>query len=249
MSELPLLYHTHHSRHPEDVQFWLDLAARQKGPVLELGCGTGRLLLPLAQSGWGVVGLDLDQASLAFLCSRLPPEVAEHVRILRADMTAFHLALDFSLVLIPCNTFSTLNATQRQAALACIRRQLRPGGILVISMPNPALFKRLRRQSDAEVEDIFSHPADGEPVQVSSGWLREAERFTVFWHYDHLFPDGSVQRTSARASHYIQSAAAWQQELTDAGLRLLDLYGDYDGSAYSAGSPSLIMLAGPIEDP
>ena len=49
---LPSVYHAHHNRHLEDLPFWLDLAAQTGDPLLELGCGTGRVLIPLAQAGY-----------------------------------------------------------------------------------------------------------------------------------------------------------------------------------------------------
>ncbi len=237
------MYHTHHSRHAEDLPFWLELAAVHAGPVLELGCGTGRVLVPLAQAGHRVVGLDVDPANLAFFARNLPPALAGQVQVFQADMAAFHLALRFGLAIIPCNTFSTLAPAQRQAVLRLSNWHLNPDGQLGISMPNPLLLKRMATQSDPEVEDTFLHPEDGEPVQVSSGWQRLENRFTVFWHYDHLLPDGTVQRTSARASHHIQLLEAWQQELAAAGLLLRKICGDYDGSAYTPRSPLLILLA------
>ena len=61
---LPLLYHAHHNRYKEDLPFWLELAARHGDPVLELGCGSGRVLLALAQDGYQVYGLDNDPGML-----------------------------------------------------------------------------------------------------------------------------------------------------------------------------------------
>ena len=56
----PQLYHAHHNRSLEDLPFWLELAAQAGDPILELGCGTGRVLIPLAQAGYHTIGLDND---------------------------------------------------------------------------------------------------------------------------------------------------------------------------------------------
>ena len=69
----PALYHAHHSRHLEDLPFWHWLAMNYPGPILELGCGTGRVLLSLVKSGQLLVGLDRDHAMLAFLQEQLAP--------------------------------------------------------------------------------------------------------------------------------------------------------------------------------
>jgi len=243
LNALALLYHTHHSRHAEDLPLWLELAACQGDPILELGCGTGRVLLPLAQSGRRIVGLDLNAAMLAYLKNSLQPAAASRVSLLQADMVKFNLALRFALVIIPCNTFSMLSAAQRRSALGCILQHLQPGGLLAISLPNPAFLQNLPRRSRAEVEEHFPHPLDGEPVQVSSAWERSARHLTLTWHYDHLLPDGRVQRLSMQARHELASLEIYQEELQAAGLRFSAAFGDYDQSPLSPTSPLLILLA------
>jgi hypothetical protein len=153
------------------------------------------------------------------------------------------LGINFSLILLPCNTFSTLDAAQRSAALSRIRSHLLPGGIFAASLPNPTLLKHLPRRSALEIEETFPHPKDGEPVQVSSGWERSERQFTVYWYYDHLLPDGKVERISASAAHHLERTATYQEEISAAGLRVFDRFGDYDESTYKEYSPQLILLA------
>jgi len=240
---LPLLYHAHHSLHTEDLPFWLDLADRTGSPILELGCGTGRVSLPLVQSGHSVVGLDLDRAMLETLQQNTPPSLADRVHLLQADLTDFHLAAAFHLVLLPCNTYSTLIRDQRIAALACIREHLKKGGLFAVSLPNPTLLMRLPSHSSPEVEEIFPHPLDGEPVQVSSGWKRSGRSFLLSWHYDHLLPDGRVERLSAQVRHVLASTQTYLDEFAQAGLQVIETYGDFDRSVYVPESPSLIIIA------
>ena len=85
--------------------------------VLELGCGTGRILLPLAQAGVRMVGLDNDLDMLDYLRSHLPAELTPEPLLFAAEITNFHLELSFGLVILPCNTWSTLSAAQRLQAL------------------------------------------------------------------------------------------------------------------------------------
>lgn len=239
----PLLYHAHHTRHIEDIPFWLELARRQGSPVLELGCGTGRVLLPLAQAGLSVVGLDNDPEMLAVLRQQLTAETWQKVSLLQADLAHYCLALRFALILLPCNTFSTLPADQRLEALGLVRRHLLPGGRFAVSLPNPDLLARLPRQSEADLEEVFPHPVDGEPVQVSSGWRRDRERFSLTWHYDHLLGDGRVERTSAEVQHFLVPAKVYEEELHQQGLQVVERFGDYDRSVYGKDSPYLILIA------
>jgi len=237
------LYHAHHQRHKEDLPFWLELAAAQGGEVLELGCGAGRVSIDLVRAGFVVFGLDHDEQMLSLLQLQVSPEIAPRCHFFLADMGAFHLERRLALILLPCNTLSALPAETRHSMLALVHRQLSPGGLFAASLPNPSLLARLPPQVEPEVEDIFPHPADGEPVQVSSAWQRRGERFTITWHYDHLLPDGRVERATARVSHELIPLESWISKFRDAGLSIEACYGDFDRSPYTGDSPDLILLA------
>jgi len=122
-----------------DLPLWEELAERQAGAVLELGCGTGRVALHLARRGHGVIGLDVEPALLTVLAERgeeLP------VRTLEADAREFALEEPASLVLAPTHLLQLLpDAEERARSLGCIAAGLRPGGLLAASiieeMPEP----------------------------------------------------------------------------------------------------------------
>ncbi len=122
-----------------DLPLWEELAERCGGPVLELGCGTGRVALHLARRGHRVVGLDREPELLAALASRgadLP------VSTLEADAREFELIEPAALVLAPTHLLQLLaDAEERAKSLRSIAAALRPGGILAASiieeMPEP----------------------------------------------------------------------------------------------------------------
>ncbi len=237
------LYHAHHLRYKEDLPLWLELAAAQGEAVLELGCGTGRVTIELARAGFIVFGLDQDAQMLALLQDQFNPEIATRCHIFQADMGAFHLGRRFGLILLPCNTLSALSSETRHSTLALVRRHLSPGGLFAASLPNQSLLTRLSGRVEPEIEEIFPHPDDSEPVQVSSAWQRRGERFTITWHYDHLLPDGRVERFTAQVSHALQPLESWVNEFRDAGLGVEACYGDFDRSPYTEDSPDLVLLA------
>jgi len=241
--QFPLLYQAHHSLHAEDLPLWLELAARCGAPILELGCGTGRVLSPLAEAGYDVYGLEKDAGMLAVLQSNLRAEYKPRVHLLQGDFAAIPLKARFNLILMPCNTFSTLSQDLRLLVLKQVSACLARGGMFAVSLPNPELMRRLPRRGDAQIEDVFMHPHDGEPVQVSSRWERTADQLVVTWDYDHLLPDGRVERLSARVHHYLLSGDVYDSEFNAAGLTVAARYGDYDRSEYTPSSPYLILLA------
>lgn len=237
----PPIYHAHHGMYLEDLPFWQALAAQHPGPILELGCGTGRVLLPLQAAGFALTGLDNDLEMLRFLLRRLPAEAPR--RIFLADMADFRLAQSFSLVLMPCNTLSTLPPADRPRVFANVRRHLTGGGCFAASLPSPLALQEMPARGNEEVEEFLEHPETKGVLQVSSAWKRSKQAFTVTWHYDHLRPDGMVERLSVRAHHSLATLDTYRAELQQAGLEIEQVYGDFDRSNYNADSPNLIIVA------
>jgi SAM-dependent methyltransferase len=122
--------------------FYLAEARRAGGPVLELGCGTGRLTLPLARDGHEVVGLDASPRMLAAALRKAEWEGLAPTLLL-GDMRDFDLGRRFALVIVPCNALAHLTETEEVlSCLAAIRRHLVPGGTLAfdVVLPKPALL-------------------------------------------------------------------------------------------------------------
>jgi SAM-dependent methyltransferase len=165
------------------------------------------------------------------------------IHILQADLTNFRLQAHFALVFLPCNTLSTLAPDARRSMLERTAQHLLPGGLFAASLPNPALLTKLPAYSEPEVEETFPHPLDGEPVQVSSAWKRTARFFTLFWHYDHLLPDGQIERLSAQTRHHLDPAQTYLEELRHAGFEVVELFGDFQGVPYTEDAPNLILTA------
>lgn len=237
---LPLLYHVHHADYVDDLPFWQMLARQQGDPVLELGCGTGRVLLHLYHQSIHMYGLDFCLEMLACLrslaCENPPP-------IFQADMCSFCLGQLFPLILLPCNTFSMLSSGERQATLSCVRRHLCRGGLFAVSLPNPSVLAQLPRHSEPEIEKIIPHPIDGEPVQIITSWQRTDNIIAFHWMYDHLLADGHVERFSSQVIHTLQPLDAYLAEFKVAGLHVKAIYGDFDRLPYSEETPHLIFLA------
>ncbi len=239
---LPLLLHSHYSQYRDDLGFWENLAGDQAGLVLELGCGTGRILNHLARFHRKLIGIDHNYEMLAFCKSNLIQNNQPGIHIFQADFSAFHLSDKFELILIACNTFSTLPENKRQAVLSRVKYHLTACGIFAFSVPNPSGFTDLEGESEPEVETVFIHPIDNEPVQVSSSWTLDGSKWTLRWHYDHLLPDGTIERTSTQTVHYIHSYDQYSREIMNAGFGNLILFGDFDQSPYTEDSPYLISV-------
>ena len=115
-----------------DVEFYVDEALAANGPVLELGCGTGRVLIPIARAGVTIEGLDGSPNMLARCREKLavePPTVQARVTLHEGDMRAFDLRKQFALITIPFRPFQHLITVEEQLdCLRCIHEHLTADG-------------------------------------------------------------------------------------------------------------------------
>ena len=133
-------YDADYRNYDADVDLILTLADESAGPILELGCGTGRLLLPLAAQGHAVTGIDLSPALLEIARSKLQgSELAAQVELVQADMRSAALPRqDYAFAFCTSNTLMHLTTQADQmAALVNTQRHLRPGGRLLVELFNP----------------------------------------------------------------------------------------------------------------
>ena len=164
----PSLYDLAYAWHTADIPFWVERARQAKGPVLEVGCGTGRVLIPTLAAGVDAEGLDLHSGMLEVLkhkaaAAGLTP------RVYQADMRDFTMPRRYALVTLPFRTFMHLLTTEDQLqALRCIREHLDPGGAVVLNLFFPT-FALIAEPFDRErVEHEFPHPETGLPVALVS---------------------------------------------------------------------------------
>src|SRR5918992_6217653 len=116
-----------------DVKFWRKMAERANGPVLELGCGTGRVTIPVARAGVRIIGVDRSAGMLAYAAKRSRrARAGRRPTLLRADIRflPFRTAARFDLVMAPYGILQSLvRESDVKATLASVARILAPGGI------------------------------------------------------------------------------------------------------------------------
>ncbi len=247
-------YDLTHDDLTEDIAYILTLAERAKGPVLELGCGSGRLLVPLARAGYTVSGLDNSAAMLGRARSRLEKEselIRERVTLIEADMAAFQLPGDhqqFALVLVPYNTLMHLEPGRMLKCLKNIRRTMRPDGWLFIDLINPAVVAQTPNDRSLTLENQLVDPDTGEIIlQMASNWLEEPEQILhITWIYDAVPAEGgAIHRTVAQAVYHYLYPHQLEMLLDESDFRLESLSGDYEDTPFQEESDRLLLLARP----
>ena len=241
--------HVRPYRQRADVAFFVEAAIEAGTPVLEIGCGTGRVLIPVARAGLGIVGLDASPGMLEVCRTRLleePAEVRNRVTLVQADMRQFDLGGTFTLATIPFRPFQHLLTVDDQlACLASIRRHLTSNGRLVFDCFNPSLdalaSMKLGEETGQEAE--FEMP-DGRRV-TRCFRIVATDRFTqvndVELIYDVTYPDG----TRKRLIHAFRMRYLFRFEiehlLARAGFIVEHLYAGYDKSAYGSIYPGELV--------
>jgi len=230
----------------EDLPFWRYIASRAGDAILEVGCGSGRVLLDLAGAGYDMTGVDVDGEMLTILQANRPPDLPGKIQLHKADLRLLKLNQRFSAILIPCNLFSYFGDEDALEALQAIHRHLLPDGVLAMDLPNTPIILRDKHKDDA-VLDTFTERSLGLPVQVSARQRIRADRrrVDVEWNYDILHADGKVERVTAARSYHMRTPADIHQLLHKSALHLEAVYGGYQRQIYTSSSPRMLVTAVP----
>lgn len=247
----PRLYQAYADSHTEDLALWKHLVQRSGGPVLELGCGPGRVLSFLAEGGFSVSGIDCDAGMLDLAQMRCFPRFNDRVRLYLADMCDFALPDRFPLIIVPCNTFSYLDDDQALQALTRIQNHLTSDGLAAFDLPNPEESIKIAQISIQSEEatalpiDVYFEPKSEHPVQVYTNCEIDPtkKRIRLTWHFDELFPDGMVKRCDHVSSYHLRSRDAMQEMLNKAGMLQTQFYGDYELGPLHLTSSQMVVLA------
>jgi SAM-dependent methyltransferase len=241
-----------------DVRFYVAEAARDGAgsAVLELGCGTGRVLLPLARAGHVVTGIDSSANMLARCRANLdkePQAVRERVSLHQADVRKFDVPnsgngrgseASFDLAIAPFRVFQHLITVDDQLrCLETVRAHLAPRGRLVFDVFNPN-FAMMTKDRSAEVEDTAE-------VAVGDGrFLRRTSRVPRVHWVDQVSDIELIYyvRTGDAVERFVQSfqmrwygAAELAHLLARSGFRIENIHGDLDRGALRDDSPDMLV--------
>ena len=229
-----------------DVPFYVEEAQRAGGPVLELGCGTGRILIPTAEAGVEIAGLDRAPSMLAIArdkVARLDPAVQRRIQLVEGDMRDFNLGRRFKLVTIPYRAFlHLLTGEDQRQALRCVRDHLEPDGRLILNIFDPRLETIVAHfgslGSALKMVDEFVHPDTGRKVVVwdTRQYDPETQTLDQYFIFEELDGDGQVvnkiySRLALRYLHRYEM----QCLLELCGYQVEALYSDFRRSPFRYG--------------
>jgi SAM-dependent methyltransferase len=237
----------------DDIEFYLELLEESPGSVFEVGCGSGRVVLPLAQAGYTVHGIDNNAAMLERARARVArqPDAYATLTFHEGDVLTAELpAAPFDLVLLSYNMLMHFHDQPAQLnLLRRLRELMADDGLLVLDLPNAGEMFATPDSDAITLERTFIEPETGHMVmqQAVSVLDRATQLMQVTWIYDEITGDGNVKRTVAPTLfRYIFPYEA-QLLLQVAGFNVTQTYGDVDGSPFEDGCPRMVMLATPHE--
>jgi len=234
-----------------DLGFYADVCARARpARVLELGCGTGRLLLALARQGVQITGLDLEPAMLERLEAGLrlaEPELRGRVELVSGDMRRYRgEGAVFGAVLVAYNTLQHLDEAGLEATLTGTRHHLVPGGLLALDLFAPITESAV--SNDAGFQGAEQLPsADPERRIRSAQRSRYDARTRIlrttyrYWRLDAAGREHEVKELELSRRQW--RLAELELALAAAGFEIGERYGDLDLSPLLPESPRIMLVA------
>ena len=232
----------------DDVPFYLSLAQRTGSPILELGCGTGRLVLALARAGHRVTGVDNLPAMLERAREKAQAAgrtVVGRLCFLQGDMRELDLPERFHLAILAVNTFMHLADPQEQAqTLARVCQHLVPGGVLALDLFHPHPAALTPAEGEVTLEKTLTDPDGRTALKFVARRVDHARQvIDTTLIYDEIGPQGQVTRTAATfALRYLHRPEA-EAMLGAAGLAVEGVYGSYELDPYGDDRERMLLLA------
>ena len=244
-----------------EAEFYAALSDEVGAPVLELGCGSARTMLPIAASGLRIVGID-GSAPMLQLARRkiaavradlvndaeLASALCRNIALVCADMRCFHLRSRFRLVTLPYRTFQhLLTDADRDRALGCIHQHLEPEGVLALNVfdPGPDVEDAGSSPSELEPDAVFADPETGARVEV---WYRrrydlEARHLVQEILYRSATEEGAdaVEERTTLTLRYADPLET-EELLESSGFRVQALCGSFAGEPFE-GAGEQIWIA------
>ncbi len=258
-AEFAELYDLVYEHYDDDSAFYVREAERAHGPCLELGCGTGRILIPTATAGVEIMGLDQSAAMIALArrkIAKLPLAIGQRITVAEGDMRNFQLEQRFALITVPFRAFlHLLQVSDQIAALQNIRQHLLPGGRLALNFFDPsveyiAAHSRIPSGTLHRTGEEFVDPGSNHLLVewASIQYDQLNQRLDQYFIYDELDRRGRMVKRLYRELR-MRYIFRWEFEhlLHRCGFEVEALYGSFDRGPLLQAGGELIWIARAME--
>ncbi len=235
----------------DDLQMYSRLADDYGSPILDVGCGTGRVLLHLAQEGHDAHGIDTSPQMLQRLRNKLNalPHLNDRVQFTEGDVLDYTPDTRYQMVLLTYNALMHFQTQTAQIKLLTHLHSLLAGsGLLVLDLPNAGEVFATQDTDAILLDRQFIEPESGHMVMLqSTSYLdRVTQLLHVQWIYDEITGDGTVKRLFApHVLRYIFFPEA-KLLLERCGFELVGVYGSTDETPFEDGCERMILYTRPV---
>lgn len=239
-----------HAHYTADLPLWRRLAHRLDGPVLDLGCASGRVAVELARDGSEVWALDGDPHMLAEAAQAAAAhgaEVAQRLRTVPGDMRDFTLGTRFGLVICAMNTMQVLlDPDDHVACLGAVRRHLADDGEFWFDVALPDVADIMDTMGLVRAGD--EHTGDDGVRWLHSSWYEDYEPLSQTADYalrvERIEADGASRTSVRRHTVHLFTPVEIHHLLERAGLEPLEVFGDFDGEPLTAAATRQVYRCG-----
>ncbi|MBI2514657.1 class I SAM-dependent methyltransferase [Candidatus Wolfebacteria bacterium] len=247
-------YDLEYKNKKDDVDFYYKLAQKVDGPILECGCGTGRILAPIARSGKEIWGFDINTAMLEIAKKKIETLKVKKVKIFQDDLIKFYSPLlknkQFTFIFLSFDslaylaqkdgTYYTPRETRKRQheALRNIVKHLDKNGLFAFDLFSPNDLSK-----EYIIRHHFSRVIKNETWSLSSAvQVPEEHIFQIHYFMEILKMDGSIKRWHYPVSAYQSTFLEIQSLLDEVGLRPVKVYGDFNLKPYKPSSEQMIFI-------
>ncbi|MFN7715568.1 MAG: class I SAM-dependent methyltransferase [Pseudanabaenaceae cyanobacterium] len=230
------------ARHSDDISFWRDIAKLYSGSILELGSGTGRVAIDLAELGFDVTGLEISDSMLSVAKTK-----SSQVSWIKGDACNFDLRKMFQLILFPYNGMLHIYSDELKSCFHTIKKHINLTGRLVIDIanPTPSILLKLFLNQGERLASIFEDPNGTGTVIVTqdSEYDAASQVITTKRNYRFTGTHKEVYDSFKRRIYFpeeIDTLLRWS------GFEIEEKYGDYDFSPFTSDSPQQLIVCQPV---
>ncbi len=221
----------------DDVNFYLEIAKKAGPKVLELCCGTGRILIQFAKQGFEVTGIDISKEMLMYTHKKikdLKRSVQNRIRLIQSDIRDLSAENNYNLVILAFSSFMELPTQKdREICLRCCYNCLTSGGILVMDNLFQGTNEYINwgpnyRDGRMRFRGIYNNPIrTNEIIQHFESDIFNENKMTIekTIFADHIDDSGVVNRKTFKVCWYYRSPEQIREELKEVGFKHIEIYG------------------------
>lgn len=240
-------YDGDYRNYDDDLDLISALAEDCGSPILELGCGTGRVMVPLAEQGHSIVGIDISPELLSVAQQKIEQSgCQDRASYRQADIRTFRLP-DEQFTFVYCVSNTLMHCATQADQLQLLQTayvHLQPNGLLLLDLFNPDLVAMAEVAGLCELADVWEDRLGSQIMKWSVRSVDSAQQLqeTIFI-YEEIDSQGNSKKTTCPFTLRYIWPAEGKLMLESIGFEVLSIWGDFDGTPHNSSSERLIFLA------